>query len=227
MVAAVYATPYDARARLAELGLSEDLLLIPAKAGQLAWENCTSNHPLSAPGFYAWAETVRCLREVLIPLGWESFDDVCLPLVLSPGKQLAITVSSGTDATGRAEHQVQTKSGKGPRTIDVVTQNQLQANLFPKDAYLSDDAKAKLAERLAAQDGRTTWLLLFCRDQARRELRCELSRPIAMDAETNRISGWAERIILPASPMDDGPTAMPINNGPGGPMFDIEVKKRA
>jgi hypothetical protein len=219
MDAAVFASPLDSKTRLAELGLEERHLLEPARRGLLAWASCTPNHPQLFPSFYAWAQTVAALREGLLPLGWQRSEEAGLALVVNPSGSMAISVATGDEATGRAEDHPSTKSSKGPKTVDLITINKYQASLFPRDDYLS--------ENLKALKDRTTWILLFCRDTVARELRCELSRPIAMDPEDRRVDEWLERIILTATPFDDDMVDFPVDNRPSAPAIDVEIKKRA
>jgi hypothetical protein len=219
MATTTYATSVDSRARLADLGLEDRHLVVPVQRGLLAWAACTSNHPLLYPGYAAWAETVRALREELVPIGWQPLDDHGLPLVVNPHGTLAIAVSTADAATGRRDEIPSTRSGKGPKTEQLVTVNQWQANLFPTDEYLSASSKAS--------NDRTTWILLFCRDDAARELRCELSRPIHFDGDERAVNGWLERIILTATPFDNTDVPIHHHDAPSAPDINIEITKRA
>ena len=147
--------------------------------------------PPLLPGFLAWGETVRALREQLIPLGWERSDKGNLSLVLNQTGNLAIAVSTGDERTGNIDEEPCTKSSKGPRTVDAVSMNQLL--LFPEIPGFPVSFEG--------MDQRSTWWLLIHRDVKASEVRCELSSPINMSAD-GRIDGWAERIILEPIPFD-------------------------
>jgi hypothetical protein len=218
MATAIYATPFDTRARLAQLGLKDQHLIVPARRGLLAWASCTPNHPLLYPGYAAWAETVKALREELMPIGWQRLDDHGLPLVVNPDGTLAITVSTADAATGRQDESPSTRSGKGPKTEQFVMVNQWQARLFSLDEYLAP--RSKVSSRW------TTWILLFCRDDAARELRCELSRPIHFDPAERVVNGWLERIILTATAFDDSSISIDHDRASGSDI-DVDITKRA
>src|SRR5262249_39614281 len=79
--------PIDVINALHELSpeLDVEVLREAALVGESFRDSCTENDPLSAPGFLAWARTVRALRELLIPRGFKrAFTDPYFPLVLSP-----------------------------------------------------------------------------------------------------------------------------------------------
>ena len=57
-------------ATLRELELTPEVLRIALEAGYATAALCTSNHPPNFGGMTMWAETVRSLREQLIPAGW-------------------------------------------------------------------------------------------------------------------------------------------------------------
>lgn len=218
MDTAVYASPPDSGDRLAQLGLDEGCLVEAARRGLLVKAGCTDNHPVQYPGFAAYAETVGALRERLVARGWERSDDGGVALVVDPVRGTAITVATGDDDTGLPDGRPLTKSSKGPKTAAFVTNNLLQAQLFPMRAY-----EAAPQGPLAKQ---ANWILLFHVDARLRELRCELSRPVSMDAE-GRVDGWIERIILASTPLDDDTVVVAAPDGPTPPNVDVEITKRA
>jgi hypothetical protein len=204
----------DARRRLAELGVESKALLDAAGRGLAAAASFTPNHPAIAAGFMAWAETICALRDALLPLDWERVDEGNLPLTVNFEGTVAITVATGDEDTGRESGSPCTKSKKGPRVARAIAANQLQ--LFPIPVKLPQTESA----------GRATWLLLIHRDYIARELRAELSRPIAM-GEDGRVDAWAERIILDAVPFDESFSFEPAPDAPQGPDVDVEIKRRA
>src|SRR5579859_6709186 len=130
MESVAYVVPMDVRRRLAELGLEEQHLLRAVQRGQTARLSCTANHPVLFPGLCAWSETVRALREELIPLRWERSDEDNLPFTVNPDRTVAIAVATGDEATGLRDRIPCTKSSKGPRTANAVQRNGLQYSLF-------------------------------------------------------------------------------------------------
>src|SRR5438034_4977724 len=112
--------PVEVVAYLEGLGLSVDELREAILIGESARDACTPNDPPSAPGFYAWAKTVRALGEILIPKGWTRNDDEKLSIVLSPNAQKAIAVATGDEGTGILGALPKTKYPKGPATVAIV-----------------------------------------------------------------------------------------------------------
>lgn len=208
----------DVQSRLAELGLDADALAQVIKRGYVAFTLCTPNDPPLYPGFAAWAQTVRALREYLVPEGWDRCDENNYSLVINPAGTMAIAVATGDDGTGRVEAMPTTKSSKGPSTAEAVIANQAQLTF---DFYVPETAAP--ADGDVARDERITWMLLVHRGTG--EVRSELSLPMSMGAD-GRIESWQERIILGSMPTD--PTEIDINPpSPVMPDIQIDVKRRA
>src|SRR5437016_4031643 len=125
MTAVVRQEPRDVHSRLAELGLDEESLKDAVRRGQLAFLNCTPNHPPPFPGMSAWAETVCALREYVIPIGWQRSNDNNYALSVKLGGQIAIAVATGNDGTGRPDVTPSTNARKGPSTLEAIAVNQL------------------------------------------------------------------------------------------------------
>jgi hypothetical protein len=215
MSAVVHEKPADIRSRLAALGLEQEALVEAVRRGQLAFLNCTSNHPPNFPGLAAWAETVAALREVLTPPGWRGSNDNNYALCVDPDGRIAIAVSTADDGTGQAEATPSTNARKGPRTLDAVAANQLRFSFMEEPSS---------ERRSAAGDGRReTWYLLI--HHVATEVRCELSLPISMDEE-GHITAWRERILLGAIPLDGGRGAA-VPTPPPLPDIDVAVRRRA
>lgn len=212
----VYAAPDEVPARLSELGLRQETLREAVHHGQAAWASCTPNHPAPYPGISAWAETVNALRELLRPDGWTRSDSGNLPMTIDAAGRVSVVVSTGDENTGRPAVSPCTRSSKGPRTANAVTVNALQMTLF--------DIRLR-PEDLDETNGRMTFILLFHRDIEANELRCELSRPIKMN-EDGQVDGWAERIILPSTPLG-GDKAEVSTDVPQTPNVIIKVKRRS
>src|SRR5438445_10432934 len=194
MTVIVRQEPGDLRLRLTELGLDANALKETVRRGQLAFISCTANHPPQFPGMAAWAETVRALREYVVPLGWRRSNDNNYALAVDPEGLVAIAVATGNDGTGRADVTPSTNARKGPSTLEAIGVNQLQFGFM-------DDHPVRPAP--ASSDGndyRMTWIFLIHR--AQNEVRCELSLPSSI-GEDGHIDGWRERILLGSIPFDD------------------------
>jgi hypothetical protein len=211
MTVVVSQEPGDVRQRLAELGLEEELLKEAVRRGQLAYISCTANHPPQFPGLAAWAETVRALREYVVPLGWQRSNDNNYALVVDPEAAVAIAVATGNDGTGRADAIPSTNASKGPSTSDAVVANQLRFSFMEE----------RPAQSSRGGKSRATWILLIHR--AATEVRCELSLPISI-GEDGHIDLWRERILLGSIPLDgDFIDIVP----PVQPDITIDVRRRA
>jgi hypothetical protein len=214
----VFSEPNEIVDRLAELGLAQAGLLEVVQRGHTARLGCTPNHPPLTPGIMAWAETVCALRELLRPEGWSRCDDGNWPLTINANGDIALSVATGNEATGRAGSSPTTKSSKGPRTEEAVVTNALQLNLFE----MAQDIPDVLDQGV----DRTTWFLLIHFDHFEQELRSELARPITMNRE-KKVDGWAERIILPAIPLDGTDISIGASGGPdSGSDIEVEVRRR-
>lgn len=220
MLAVLHKEPSERRRRLAELGLSEEILRESLQRGFAEWAGCTLNHPPSFPGLLAWGETVRALRDLLTPFGWQRSNEGNLPFTINQQQTIALAVATGDEMTGNPDETPCTKSSKGPRTAGAVAANRRQLSLFPITVLPEDLA------RIRGNGGRMTWLLLFHRDETGRELRCELSRPTSM-SENERVDGWIERILLGSIPFDGDEVRVPSNEDlPGNPAIDVEIRRR-
>ncbi len=220
MKATVHMQPFERRNRLAELGLEEELLRQALQQGLSEWATCTDNHPTSFPGLLFWGETVKSLRDLLAPHGWERANEGNLPFTVNGAKTVAIAVATGDEETGNPEETPCTKSSKGPHTAGAVRVNALQLDLFPITVLPEDLARIK-------GDGkRMTWILLFHRDHVTREVRCELSRPTSM-SDNQHVDGWIERIILEPIRFDGDIAQIPVDNVQDEHAVDyVEIKRR-
>lgn len=208
----------EVQTRLAELGLDPEALAQVIKRGYVAFTLCTVNDPPLFPGFAAWAQTVRALREYLVPQGWRRCDENNYSLVINPTEDMAIAVATGDDGTGRIDAVPTTKSSKGPSTAEAVVANQTQLTFAFEElpSVATDEGDEAIEERM-------TWLLLVHRGEG--EVRSELSLPLSMGTD-GRIESWQERIILGSMPTD--PTEIDINPpSPVMPDIEVDVKRRA
>jgi hypothetical protein len=171
---------------LSKLGLTEEILENAIRRGEIARDSCTKNDPTCAPGFTAWAKTVRALRDTMMPKGWTRRDDQNFPTVLSPNQKIAIAVATGNEATGVPTADPSMKYSKGAAAQSAVELN--QSYLFPE----MQAEKTAEAERL-------TWILL--RRRVGEMVYAELSLPALMTKD-GHIAKWDTRIILNSIPID-------------------------
>jgi hypothetical protein len=180
--------------RLGMLGLSVDIIERVVRRADAEASTFTKLDPPIMEGLTRWGRTSRFLREELVPRGWTYDNPRNWARTIHPSGEFAIVAATGDELTGLAGPGVlpTTKYRKGDATIRAVETNEQLAfdfgDLFPAVPETARDTGAML-----------TWVLLFYSDS--REFRVELSLPDAI--EDGRISGWAERIILPPFPRDE------------------------
>lgn len=202
---------------LAELGLDSEILREAILEGEGARDSCTRNDPPAAPGFDAWAKSVRRLREILIPKKWVRNDDGNYSTVVSPDGTIAIAVVTGSDGTGVPDQIPKVKHPKGSETKAAVDRN--VRYLFPE---MNAAAEREAAEREAAEK-RITWMLLKRRDE--NTVFAELSLP-AKISEAGQVEKWEVRIIL--EPTDVQPTIDVGDNSDSGDLpIDVPVRRRS
>lgn len=182
-------------------------------AGELARNSCTPNDPPTLPGILAWGRTIRALRENFVVDGWTRSDKANFSVVVNPAGDLAISVSTGDDATGDPDSQSNTKYPRGPRTVKAIRVNgQLLIAEFA-DFFVpveEDDEKPRI-----------TWILLIAKHGD--EIHCELKLPRSVGSD-GRVEDWQERIILPTiKPGEFPPDAE--DEGDAGDI-DIDITRR-
>lgn len=222
MKTAVHLQPQEREARLTELDLTEAILREAVQAGFAQWASCTPNHPPSYPGFSAWSETVKTLRDLLVPRvprSWFASNESNLPYTVNAQQTMAIAAATGDDATGIADLTPCTKSSKGPRTVKAVATNNRQLSLFPVEVTPDELAQ------ITGEGRRMTWLLLFYRDLLKREVRFELSRPTKISKD-GKVAGWIERILFDPFSIDSDEVHLPTTGDPTEGIIDIEIKRR-
>lgn len=220
METAVHLNPQERSGRLAELDLTEAILKEAVQSGFAQWAACTPNHPPSYPGFSAWSETVKSLRDLLVPRAWFASNESNLPYTVNSQGTMAIAAATGDEATGIADLTPCTRSSKGPRTAKAVAANNRQLSLFPVEVTPDELA------HITGEGRRMTWLLLFYRDLDKREVRFELSRPTKIN-EDGKVAAWIERILFDPFSIDGDVIDLPTTPSPSEGIINIEVKRRA
>ena len=175
--------------KLAELGLTVEIIERVVRRADAEASMCTALDPPIMEGLTRWARTTRFLREELIPRGWRFDNPRSLPRTIHPSGEFAIVASTGDELTGLLHALPATKYPKGEATVRAVEINeQLALDLGDFDLIEGDDAGEVL-----------TWLLMYHASED--EFRIELSLPD--EIVDGRITSWAVRIILPAFPRDE------------------------
>jgi hypothetical protein len=208
--AIVHVDPDDVGNRLAQMGLTQEVLWSTVLEGYVARQTCTELDPPSFRGFTGWAVTTRALRKRLLAGGWEMSNSENYALTISREKALAIAIATGDSETGVLGGNPRTNSEKGPKTLAAICVNREQLELFERN------------ERAASpQDDQPlqTWILLVTFEGP--SIRAELSLPNGWD-EDGRISDWRERIVLSG----DDATNFPLRLPEPGPDFDVDVTRR-
>lgn len=213
MPAAVYQHDFDARRRLAELGVSVEALQRALRAGQIARLTCTENDPPFIPGTEAWRFVVRTLREELLPLGWRKTDPGNYSLVINDKRNINIVVATGDQFTRVYPGTPRTRSLKGLYTEAAIVRNNVDSDLFPET--IPEEVRL-----VASVLGRPTWILLIHISDD--EVKAELSYP--EEIEEKQIISWSERIFIPEEPDE---WAASEGDDDFGPDFDVPVKRKA
>jgi hypothetical protein len=144
----------DARDRLAEFGLTVEILTEALKMGEAGRNARTLNDTRPACAMTPWNDSTRGLRDQLIHRGWYAKEQV-LSLTINPDGWRAFVFATGTDATGQRHLVPTTKWPKGAATARAVEKNG-QLALIP-DALPSEEE-----QRIKAGDYEL-WMILFRR----------------------------------------------------------------
>jgi hypothetical protein len=203
--------------RLADLGLSIQIIERVARRADAEAGMCTPLDPPIMEGLTRWGRMNRFLREELISARWSFDNPRNLPRTIHPSGEFAIVATTGDELTGLADLLPATKYAKGDATIQAIEVNEQLMLDF-------GDFDLRQAAGQAAEGGDLlTWFMLFHFDED--GFRVELSLPDAI-AE-GRITSWAERIILPAFPRDDSLAGLkPLGGDDEGEGVVVEVTRR-
>ncbi len=209
----IFSNEKSVEERLQQLGLSQEHLKFAVAQGQAARNSSTPNHPANAGGTMAFLETVKALRDSLLPEGWAIQNVRNLSMTINPETNMAIVVSGGSNDTGLIDGYPTTRNPKGHQTKQYLSVN--QKDLFQDNVVslnnVEDDSTGQ------------TWLLLYCFDEKAQEIRSELSLPTNIDS-LGRVCGWNERILLKSIPLD----GELIDIEPDfAPEIDIDIERQA
>lgn len=183
---------------------------------------CVHKHSAkSGPGYYAYNGMLTSLSaQMCVSEEWERVDPLSMPLLINRDRKVALAVSSGDRVTGLRipSQQPRSKNPKGELTKELARLNQI-ANA---DEALFEVPDAPLHKLLTELEDFTFWLTLVFFDRDRREIRCEVSQPMAFNSR-GQVSGYYLRIILPPYSLsdEDFPDEGDPNDGFGPINFDV------
>ncbi|WP_155981925.1 hypothetical protein [Nocardia sp. BMG111209] len=207
-----YEGPRAAR-RLAELGLSVEMLETVFERAEADVRMCTKHDPPTMPGFTRWARIVRFLREELESDGWTYDNPANQPRTIHPRKLLAIVVKSGDEVTGFD------MPGLWPANRNPIGEATRRA--------VDDNGQFALftAEDLPGLSKTPMWVLLYQIIDG--VVQAELSLPDKIEGD--RIGHWLERIILPAidlGPDHIGRVGPSRDDGGDTDAYTVEVERK-
>jgi hypothetical protein len=184
--------PIEVSNRLEKIGVTKEMLLEVVKSMQAAKNGCTDNDPPSAPGWSAWRDGTRRLREVLTASGWVKDDTDMISSAFHKEKGIKLLVCNTDSGTGLEDSEPQNCSYKGSATDRAVNSNEVQVLMtsildqsVPRDVVLFDPSANDLVKVVH-------WYL--CVYIYGETLRAELSCPVKIAG--GYFSAFHERIIL-------------------------------
>ncbi|MGD0060845.1 MAG: hypothetical protein ABSD58_15625 [Verrucomicrobiia bacterium] len=199
----------------ATFGLTRENLLEVVEAMVAARNSCTENDPPSAPGWKAWCDGTRRLREIGTQRGWERNEEDHISSIYDPARQIKIAVCNTDDGTGTENGQPQNRCKKGAATNRAVTNNQ---ELFNS---ILDNAVNVI--QLSPDKGNVTYWYL-CVYSEGDIVRAELSCP--SECESGFFKTFRERINL-IGDKDNGGGISVRRTGPDGDAdFEINVTRK-
>lgn len=123
MPAAILKNLINVKNRLHQLGWTREQLIEVVAAMVSARNDTTENDPSSAPGWMAWKDGTRRLREIALPMGWQRDETNNVPSVINPELALRVTVCNTDDGTCVEDRIPKNRTKKGPATDRSVSEN--------------------------------------------------------------------------------------------------------
>ena len=194
-------TRFSDDGRLAELGLSADIITRALRRADAETLTSTDLDPPIMEGLLRWGRTTRFLREELIGRGWSYDNPRNLARTIHPTGDFAIVVATGDERTALPDHEPGPKHSRGYATEQAIHANGQLSFEFGTLIHVTQAGQA------AGLGALRTWLLLYYAGDS--AFQVELSLPEAI--EGGRITRWTERILLPAIPRQP---RTPVGVGP-------------
>jgi hypothetical protein len=178
--------------RLAELGLSVEVLHRAVRAGVEARATRTGLAPRNAAGTDLYSYTVEELRLLLVPSGWTADFAGGQERTVSPDGLTSIIFSTGVGDVGSPDRHAtpRTAYAKGPLMRDAVTENL---------GFVQEELPFGLRPAPDPTARRLCWVLLVKVEPGQAQV--ELSVPNGM--RDGVVVSWAERVPLPPLPLGD------------------------
>jgi hypothetical protein len=179
----------ESQDRFTRIGITEEILSNAIKMGLRDRNQVSDLYPVTTKGLRTWEGVIAGLRGGLLGLSefdWTKDHKKGLSITSSKLANLTLVVTSGDKATGVVEKTAKTKNAKGPSTIEFVGRN---GDLFEGFDNNVENIKA---------DPNETWVLLYFVDNAKNEVRYELSLPINLHSIDGKlkIDEWEKRVIF-------------------------------
>jgi hypothetical protein len=185
-----------------------------------ARNDTTENDPSSAPGWMAWKDGTRRLREIALPMGWQRDETNNVPSIINLEKGLKFAVCNTDDGTGIEGRSPQNRTKKGPATDKMISE---QGWLFPPS-----DASTIVPFQGTKQSAGSLTAYYLCVYHEGDGVRAELSCPT--DVQAGYFSDFNERILLISSGDDyRGIKLVPDKQGDesnGASEFEIPVARK-
>jgi hypothetical protein len=185
---------------------------------------CVAGHcAKSAPGYYAYNGMLTSLSAQMCGDEWRREDLLSMPLLLNRKLKVVLTVSSGDRITGLRlpGDGPRSKNPKGELTKELTRLNEITA---APDALFEVES-TPLHKMLVELSRFTFWLTLVYFDKDEREIRCEVSQPLGLNAR-GQVNSYLRRIILPPYSLsdEDFPSGDDPNDGFGP--INVDVHRR-
>jgi hypothetical protein len=187
MATVVRVQAYEVRQRLADFGLTADLLLSAVRAVAAAHAGCTENDPPAARCWDGWRMGTRRLREVLRPHGWDKDDTDTYSVIINHKDRVQIVVVNSSAGTGVVLGSPLNVARKGPKSSDSAAMNKQM--VFDLAGFPEEFARRV---QMAEAARYATWCLCVHVDGD--EVRAELPQPVGY--QRGYVAKWEERIIL-------------------------------
>jgi hypothetical protein len=215
-------SPGDYESQLAALGLKLEYFYDALRAGEQARRLVTENDPPNAGGTEDYFRRVRVLRERLIELvHWARGELDGLPLVVNPGKTIAIGVLLGDYKTGWVgPYHPRSKRPVGEAKVGLVAQNGQQEVLFRRPLVAGEvDLEAEDLSRLKT-------LFFVTHRRPLKDGVVVVSSELSLPSDTSRtgyVDKWAHRIPFPDLTFEN---VSPRIDGDGEGSYDVAVDEK-
>ena len=182
--------------RLSRQGLSAIILWEAAKAGYDSLIENSVHAPPSGKGIGIWSAEIGCLRELLLPKGWEKCDKDFFSTVSHCEKEMAIVVMAGSDETGLRDGKPKSRSRRvSPTKKGIAIRHAIEVN---KHFLAYQHNPLWFNEMGVTERPMRTWVLLHNigpNTSSFEDVRIELSLPVGLT--DGFVSNWQERLLIP------------------------------